>query len=864
MAIQGFFGKIEKAETRASSSKVSLTCPCGLHKTCLGPMMSVGGAGRKEILVIAEAPGKTEDEAYQVQLRKRKENAKGTQLIGEAGKRLQKELAKFDIDLHKDCWKMNAVNCRPPKNRAPTGLEIDACRPRVMAAIKELRPKYILAMGSAALQSLFHFRVPKKKRWPIGLYRGMKIPDQELNAFVFPIQHSSYIIRQERSGKDPGTPLWFEKDIENFAKAVEQNEVFPIQEKPIIEILSEKEAIRTLTMMMRKDNLPVAFDYETTGLKPYARGHEIVCVSLCQAPGYVSYVFEMTSFLQEKMKEFLQSPVPKVAQHCQFEEMWSRGILGTEVNNWHWDTMLASHALDNRGGVSGLKFQTFANFGIANYSQEIEPYLEAVTSLGLNNIFNAPRKKLLHYCGEDSWYEMKLFQKQEKSMPKHMKKGMALLMQGAQALMDDEENGMIVNRSYIREQKGVLSERISNLKSEILDSKEGRIWSNKHIEPNLGSNSQLADILYNELKITPEKETKKGNPSVDEETLGKIALQYPFVNQIVQLRKLEKIHGTYLSGWEKETSEDGIMRPFYHLEVARTFRSSCSNPNLQNVPIRDEEAQAITRRAIYPRLEHYLVEVDYSGIEVRVGACYHKDPQMLTYINDPTTDMHRDMAIECYLLEEEEVSKSARQGSKNQFVFPEFYGSYYGNTGPGLWDWADTCKTAQGIPLKKHLKSKGLGNIDRFVSHIKKVEKRFWGERFRGYADWKEEFWQEYLEKGYFDTLTGFRCSGPMRFNEVVNYPIQGSAFHCLLFSKYNTKRWIEMNESKILPVGQIHDSGLFSVPEKELDRFVSVLPKIWCIELKRKWHWIIVPLEIEIDVTPLNGSWFEKKKYTA
>ena len=866
MIIRGFFGDVSSEEKKKTSIQ-SLTCPCGLHKTCLGPFMEVGGKGKKKILVIAEAPGKTEDIAYaraktSFDMFPEEGPLMGTQLIGEAGKRLEKELRKNGIDLEEDCWKINAVNCRPPSNRTPTGLEIDACRPRVLRAIKELQPVAILAMGAVALQSVFGTRAPVEARWPIGLYRGACIPDQELKIRVFPIQHSAYIIRQERSGNDPGTPLWFGKDIRQFAQEVGKNTPFPIMGKPEVEILFEKEAIRILRMMARKEGLPVAFDYETTGLKPYARGHEIVCCSLCQAPGYVSYVFEMTSYLREELITFLRSPVPKIAHKIQFEEMWSRGILNTEVSNWHWDTKLAAHAIDNRGHISGLKFQTFLHFGEQDYSAEISSYLKSPTSLGMNKILQAPRKPLLQYCGEDAWYTMKLYQKQLETVPKKILPGLALLFQGARSLMDDEENGMVVNTKYLAEQKIILKKRIAEAKKEVLASEEGELWKKVFPLPNLSSNSQLSQVLYKELKLTPEKLTAKGNASVDEEALKKIASQHPFVEKILEMRTLEKIEGTYLSGWETETGEDGIMRPFYHLHVARTFRSSCSNPNLQNVPVRDKEAQEITRRAIYPRLGEHLLEIDYSGIEVRVGACYHKDPTMLKYITDPSTDMHRDMAMECFLLDEEEVSKDIRQAAKNGFVFPEFYGSYWLNTGTSLWEWAYHCKTVSGLSLLKHLKSRGVRDKEKFLKHIKKVERFFWGERFRGYANWKEEFWAEYLKKGYFDTLTGFRCSGPMRKNEVVNYPIQGSAFHCLLQSKMNTKNWIRRAHSNILPCGQIHDSGLFSVPPKAVKSFTNALHKVWCEDLRKEWSWIIVPLEVEIEITPINGSWFEKKKY--
>src|SRR5690606_20675796 len=102
--------------------------------------------------------------------------------------------------------------------------------------------------------------------------------------------------------------------------------------------------------------------------------------------------------------------------------------------------------------------------------------------------------------------------------------------------------------------------------------------------------------------------------------------------------------------------------------------NSSDSPNFQNLPIRNPKMAKIIRSAFIPRSDrHVLVEIDYSGIEVRVAACYHKDPVMIEYINDPTKDMHRDMAAQCYLAPPEQVSKQMRYCGKNMYVFPQFY-----------------------------------------------------------------------------------------------------------------------------------------------------------------------------------------------
>jgi len=136
--MKGFFDIKEKKKDNCQL--------CGLYKNCLSPKMDYTGEGKKEILVIAEAPGKNEDE-------------QGIQLIGKAGQKLRDELDYFGLDLDADCWKMNAIFCRPPNNRTPDNKEIGFCRPKVIKTIKKLKPKKILLLGKTAIISFFGVRI---------------------------------------------------------------------------------------------------------------------------------------------------------------------------------------------------------------------------------------------------------------------------------------------------------------------------------------------------------------------------------------------------------------------------------------------------------------------------------------------------------------------------------------------------------------------------------------------------------------------------------------------------------------------------------------------------------------------------------
>lgn len=308
--------------------------------------------------------------------------------------------------------------------------------------------------------------------------------------------------------------------------------------------------------------------------------------------------------------------------------------------------------------------------------------------------------------------------------------------------------------------------------------------------------------------------------------------------------------------------------------------NSSENPNFQNMPIRDPEMGKMIRRAFIPRPGCVLLENDFKGLEVGVSACYNKDPNLISYIKDPTKDMHRDMAAQLYMLKAKQVSKKARYGAKNKYVFPEFYGSFWAQCAPALWEWVDLGQLmveGSDVSVRDHLTSKGITelgdcSIDEengiaspqpgtFAHHVMQVEKDFWGNRFKVYARWKRDWYDEFLRKGYFDTYTGFRLSGEFKRNEAVNYPIQGSGFHCLLWTLIHTLKAKRRAKMKSLVIGQIHDSMLSDIPVEELDDFSAMVNELVSVELPRVWDWIIVPMQIETEICAPGCTWYDKKE---
>jgi DNA polymerase I len=446
-----------------------------------------------------------------------------------------------------------------------------------------------------------------------------------------------------------------------------------------------------------------------------------------------------------------------------------------------------------------------------------------------------------------------------------------LLHEGTLALAEIEQNGIRLDVDYcIREIKR-LERRIEQKEKQILDYKEVKMWKAKYGPRfKLGSDQQLADILFNEMGLTSTVKTDSGNYSVNAAALE--GMDVPFVKEIVDMERLKKMKGTYLENFMLE-QVDGYVHPFFNLTMPVTYRSSSDSPNFQNMPIRHPENKKIIRSAFLPRPGHRLGGIDYSGIEVKIAFCYHQDPNMYLYLMDPEKDMHRDTSMDCYMLSIDEWTKDTRYCAKNKFVFPQFYGDWWKTCAENLWAAIDIMqlKTKQEVPLKEHLRDKGikgLGSIGEdgkpsagsFYKHIQEVENTFWFERFPVYTQWKKEQLKYYEKNGYVDMFTGFRCSGLMGKNEVLNYPIQGAAFHCLLRSVIELNKWIKREKLRSKVVGQIHDEATMDVHGEEFQYVLMNAKKIMCDDIREEWKWITIPLGIEADFSEVDQNWFHKK----
>lgn len=390
----GFFTSSDLIESHTPNC-----AKCGLWKTCNSPKMQPTGNGIKKVLVIAEAPGETEDRI-------------GKQLIGQAGTHLRELIGMTQFRLEDDCRKMNAINCRPPNNREPTDKEIECCRPLILKEIHSFKPRAIILLGKAAIKSVIGpLYKDTEAVGSVSLWVDRTIPCFKYNTWLLPSYHPSYLLRQDSD------PLLKWSVLNTFTKArkiYQQREDLwaPVPRDYPVEIV---ESVRQFTSILKqytkkdRPRRPVAFDYETSGLRPDRPGHFIRSMSISDGHSTFSGLVDLTDihFVQALRSFLLCWNVPKIGANIKFETRWSKKFLGVAPRPWVWDTMMAQHFLDNRKESTSLKFQAFVRWGLSHYGMELEPFL-ASHGAEFNTIADAPVAQLLQYGGIDALGEFRL------------------------------------------------------------------------------------------------------------------------------------------------------------------------------------------------------------------------------------------------------------------------------------------------------------------------------------------------------------------------------------------------------------------------------------------------------------------------
>lgn len=389
---KGFFASSLVVGKAPSNSIIPKCGACGFFRECTSARMPYTGEGRKGILIVGDFPSTSDDDS-------------GKHFTGETGDFLKETLASLGVNMRKDCWLTNAVICHPPGGRLKgKEVSVDHCRPTLLRTVNELKPTTIILLGQHAVRSLIG-DVWKENPGSINRWVGWQIPTHKYNAWVCPSYSPVYL----RIEDDPILRMYFKAHLREAVALTER----PWKETPNwdskIEVIQDTTKAAQILLEFEAAGGTIAFDYENTCLKPETAGGEILCASACWE-GKRTIAFPWHGKAIDASRTLLHSKrCAFIASNLKHEDRWTRHVFGKPVRRWAWDTMLAAHTIDNREGITGLKFQSFVLLGMPSYNDHIEQFLRTVagkkTNLAKEEV---DLHQLLFYCGFDSYLEYRV------------------------------------------------------------------------------------------------------------------------------------------------------------------------------------------------------------------------------------------------------------------------------------------------------------------------------------------------------------------------------------------------------------------------------------------------------------------------
>jgi DNA polymerase I len=384
-------------------------------------------------------------------------------------------------------------------------------------------------------------------------------------------------------------------------------------------------------------------------------------------------------------------------------------------------------------------------------------------------------------------------------------------------LVEMEQNGIAIDPSILKEQSAVLGARVEGLRKEIFKS--------ACFEFNPDSPKQLQDVLFNRLKLPVIKRTKTG-ASTDVEVLEKLADRHDCPRLILEYRSLVKLKNTYLDNLtEYVNARTGRIHASFNQIGAATGRLSCSDPNLQNIPIRTDEGRRI-RLAFVPgdRNKNVLLIADYSQIELRILAHFTQEPALLAAFA-ADEDIHRAVAAEVFKVPLEQVTRDQRGHAKTIN-----FGIIYGVTAYGLARRIEELSVQSAQQL-----------IDAY------------NQRFPSIQQFLNKCVMEAQSQGYVETILGRRRPIPEIHAHVVsvrnagermaiNSVVQGSAADLIKVAMNRIYRRLKAENRPSRLLLQVHDELVFETPADAAEAEAEIVRQEMTSAIK-----LSVPLKVDI-----------------
>ncbi|SHO55517.1 DNA polymerase I [Vibrio quintilis] len=552
-----------------------------------------------------------------------------------------------------------------------------------------------------------------------------------------------------------------------------------------------------------------AFDTETDGLD-YMTAN-LVGLSFAIKEGEAAYVPVAHDYLDapqqlsrewvlDKLKPLLEDEnLAKVGQNLKFD-MSILARYDIELRGIRHDTMLASYVYDSVGGRHDMDSLAL------RFLQHQCISFEQIAGKGKNQLtFNQiDLEQAGVYAAEDADITLRLHNRLIESIEANQK---------LQTIYDEievplvpvlsrmERTGVLIDDSLLHAQSQEIAVRLTEL--------EQKAFEIAGEEFNLSSPKQLQAILFDKMGLPVVKKTPSGAPSTNEEVLQELALDYPLPQVILEYRGLAKLKSTYTDKLPKMINPaTGRVHTSYHQAVTATGRLSSTDPNLQNIPVRNEEGRRI-RQAFVAEKGWKVVAIDYSQIELRIMAHLSGDQALLDAFREGK-DIHTATAAEILGVHIDQVSSEHRRRAK-----AVNFGLIYGMSAFGL---------AKQLGISR---GEAQSYMDTYF------------ERYPGVMQYMEDTRSQASENGYVETLFGRRLYLPeirsrngMRRKAAeraaINAPMQGTAADIIKKAMLSVDRWIEdEGQGRVRLLMQVHDELVFEVQESFLPEIVNKIQKL-------------------------------------
>lgn len=392
----------------------------------------------------------------------------------------------------------------------------------------------------------------------------------------------------------------------------------------------------------------------------------------------------------------------------------------------------------------------------------------------------------------------------------------------APVLADMEIEGVKVDKNILNEMKDEMKGKIDVLTKEIYEL--------AGIEFNISSPKQLGEILFDKLGLPGGKKNKSGYKT-DAKVMHKLLGIHPIIQKVLDYRNVTKLYSTYLEGLENYILEDGKIHTIFKQNFARTGRLSSTEPNLQNIPVRDEEGKKI-RRAFLPQNDEFL-SADYSQIELRILAHISDSKELQeAFINDQ--DIHTKVAADIHGIKESEVTKKMRSTAK-----AVIFGIVYGISGFGLGENLEISpKEAKNFIDKYYELYPG---VKRYMDKI--VEEAYSEGSVRTLFN-RRRVIPELNSPEYMVRQAGERIA--------LNTPIQGTSADIIKKAMVEIFKKFQEENIRSKMVLQVHDELIFDVKKEEQEKVEGIVKDIMTHTITLK-----VPLKVSADY---GKNWYDTK----